>query len=218
MQDQLITREDLAGIFEQVVLSLRGATVAPPLADSPSAAGETPPTPSGSKRQSRGAALGPDLRSWKKVRELDGERYTWPEHTEEYDPFEVWATDDSGPRLEFGLGYIAANPSTDYYGQPRGYWLAFEMVNGKKRRPIGVFIEGDDPTDLVAVIKGKGPGGRAMYAPGDELPAGYDDLTVDVFRDRITGPQAYDRLAVVAENADRQTMLNHAAIQSKLRR
>jgi hypothetical protein len=216
MQDHLITREDLAGILEQVATSLRGGTVVSTHADT-STAGETPPAPSGSRRRSGGGALGPVLRSWKKVRELDGERYRWPNHTEEYDPFEVWETDDGGPRLQFGLGYIAADPSTEYYGRPRGYWLAFEMVNGKKRRPIGVFIEGEEPTDLVAVIKGKGAGGRAMYASGDELPAGYDGLTVDVFRNRVIGPQAYDRLAVVAENADRQAMLNHAAIQSRLR-
>ena len=157
------------------------------------------------------------LRTWRKVRELTGQRYTWPQHTEEYDPFEVWQTDDAGERLELGLGYIAAEPNTDYYGRPRGYWLAFEMVNGLKRRPICVFIEGDDPSDLVAVVKGKGPGGRSMYAPGDDVPAVYGGLTLAVFRDRVNGPQAYNRLAVVAENGDRQTMLNHAAIQSRLR-
>jgi hypothetical protein len=82
---------------------------------------------------------------------------------------------------------------------------------------VAVFIEGDDPTDLVAVIKSKGPGGRSMFSPGDELPAAYAGLTVDVFRHRVVGPQAYNKLALVAENEDRQAMLNHAAIQSVVR-
>jgi hypothetical protein len=217
MQDQVITREELAGIFEQVARSLRSRTVAAPDVDAPSSAHETSARPGENRRQPRGNTRGPVLRSWKKIGEFDGEKYAWPKQTEEYDPFEVWETDDTGHKLQFGLGYIAADPSTDYYGHPRGYWVAFEMVNRQKRRPIGVFIEGDDPSDVVAVIKGKGPGGRSMYAPGDELPAAYEDLTVDVFRHRIAGPQAYDRLAVIAKNADRQTMLNHAAIQSTLR-
>ncbi len=218
MSDQTITREELAELFEQLAAGLRDRKLPASAVDALGDAEDKPLTRSepSSNRPAFDSAS-PKLRSWKKLRELEGERYTWPAGIEEYDPFEVWGTDDDGQPLQFGLGYIAANPEATYYGRPRGYWLAFEMVNGQKRRPIGVFIEGDDPTDLVAVIKGKGPGGRSMYAPGDVLPAGYEHLTVDVFRDRVTGPQAYNRLAVVAENADRQTMLNHAAIQSRLR-
>jgi hypothetical protein len=78
---------------------------------------------------------------------------------------------------------------------------------------MAVFVEADQPTDLVAIIRGNGPNGRSMFDPGEELPAGYEDLTVDVFRDRVIGPQAYGKLAVVAEDGDRQAMLNHAAIQ-----
>jgi hypothetical protein len=194
-----VTREELASLLEQMAKELRGTPAPPPRADSPA------------------DATSIALRTWRKARELAGQRYTWPQGTEEYDPFEVWQTDDGGERLELGLGYVAADPSADYYGRPRGYWLAFEMVNGQKRRPVCVFIEGDDPNDLVAVVKGKGAGGRSMYAPGDDLPAVYDDLAVDVFRNRVNGPQAYNRLAVVAPGGDRHTMLNHAAIQLRLR-
>ena len=91
------------------------------------------------------------------------------------------------------------------------------MVNGQKRRPIVVFNEGDNPEDLVAVIKGKGKGGRSMFAPGDDLPAGYQPFTVDVFRNRINGPQAFNRLAVVAEGGDREAMLDHGLLQLNLR-
>jgi len=56
-----------------------------------------------------------------------------------------------------------------------------------------------------------------MLAPGDELPAGYERLTIEVFRDRVNGPQAYKRLAVVAEARDRPTMCAHAFLQLGLR-
>ena len=52
----------------------------------------------------------------------------------------------------------------------------------------------------------QGDGGRSMFAPGDELPAGYERLKIEVFRERVSGPHAYNRLAVVAEAGDRQTM------------
>lgn len=222
MLDELITREELAGLLEMIAAELRHGTVSSSAPDSlPGDSDPSSTTPHSPATSTSGTphcwSASQGLRSWNKVGELHGQSYTWPTGTEEYDPFEVWETNDEGAALQFGLGYVAANPQEDYYGRPRGYWLAFVMVNGQKRRPIGVFIEADQPTDLVAVIKGKGHGGRSMYAPGDELPAGYDGLNVDVFRDRVTGPQAYNRLAVVAKNGDRQTMLNHAAIQSTLR-
>ena len=107
-----------------------------------------------------------------------------------------------------------------YYGKERGYWVAFEMVNGQKRRPILIFMEADDfdtSGALVAVLKGKGAGGRSMFAPGDDLPVGYERLTVEIFRDRVSGPQAYNRLAVVAEGGGRQAMCTHAFLQLGLR-
>jgi hypothetical protein len=52
-----------------------------------------------------------------------------------------------------------------------------------------------------------------MFDPGENLPAGYENLTVDIFRHHVIGPQAYSKLAVVAVDGDREAMLNHAAIQ-----
>lgn len=56
---------------------------------------------------------------------------------------------------------------------------------------------------------GKGAGGHSMFAPGDDLPPGYERLTVEIFRDRVGGPQAYNRLAVAAENGDRQAVCSY---------
>lgn len=75
--------------------------------------------------------------------EIQRQSKTWSTGAGEYDPFEVWETADSGLALEFGLGYVAPDQGAAYYGRPRGYWLAFTMVNGKKRRAIAVFIEAD---------------------------------------------------------------------------
>jgi hypothetical protein len=151
---------------------------------------------------------------WAKVGELPNQAYRWPRRTEHYNPFEVWQAD-----RQIGLG--KADNSGHYYGKEhRGYWLAFEMVNGQKRRPIVVFNEADDyesSGDLVAIIKGKGDGGRSMFKPGDDLPPGYENFEIDVFRNRITGPQAFNRLAVVARGGDRQAMCTHALLQLALR-
>jgi hypothetical protein len=105
---------------------------------------------------------------------------------------------------------------TRHHGGPE----ADEMINGQKRRPIVEFIEADDFENsgaVVATLKGKGNGCRSMFAPGDELPAGYEELTIEIFRDRVSGPQAYNRLAVVAEAGNLQTMCTHALLQLGLR-
>ncbi len=229
MLQQPLTRHELADLIEhhgaQLVEALRfsatqhdepgspGTTVA---ADS-SAAGEEPVQP----RPGRAAGPhGPGGRTgpWRKVGELEGETYTWPTGTEHYEPFEVWETQDARGRVQIGLGRPVERGI--YYGREAGYWLAFEMVNGQKRRPIVVFNESDDHKqtgDLLGIIKGKGAGGRSMFAPGDELPGGYESMPVEVFKDRITGPQAFDRLAVVAQGGDRPTMLDHSLMQLRLR-
>lgn len=202
-----ISREEIADLIEQhaamLAAALRSAgDTARPIVERPVDAGtklpELPPTG-----------------GWSKVGELTGETYKWPEGTEEYEPFEVWETTREGRKVQIGLGQ--ATNRGEYYGRERGYWLVFERVNGHKRRPIVVFTEGDNPKDLVAVIKGKGEGGRSMFSPADTLPKGYEQLTVDVFCHRINGPQAYNRLAVVAENRDRHTMLEHGLLQLGLR-
>jgi hypothetical protein len=87
------------------------------------------------------------------------------------------------------------------------------LVNRRLGTGLAVFIEAEQPTDVVAVIRGNGPSGRSMFDPRDDLTTGYENLTVDGFRDRVIGPQADGKLAVVAVDGDRHAMLNHAAIQ-----
>lgn len=158
------------------------------------------------------------LRTWLKVGELADQSYAWPAGVEHYQPFEVWQASALAAQVQIGIG-DPNNPSK-YYGKVRGYRLTFEMVNGQKRRPIVVFTEADDfeeTGDLVAIIKGKGEGGRSMFAPGDDLPPGYEDLEIAVFRDRINGPQAFNRLVVVARGGSPNAMCTHAFLQLGLR-
>lgn len=158
------------------------------------------------------------LGTWLKVGELTDQSYAWPTGVEEYQPFEVWQTSGVAPQVQIGIG-DPNNPS-EYYGKVRGYRLTFEMINGQKRRPIVVFTEADDfekTGDLVAIIKGKGEGGRSMFAPGDDLPPGYENLEIAIFRYRISGPQAFNRLAVVARGGSPSAMCTHAFLQLGLR-
>lgn len=161
------------------------------------------------------------LAPWRKVAEREGESYSWPAGIEHYSPFEVWESVDVDGEVQIGLGRVTV-PKV-FYGRERFWWIAFAMIGDEKGRPIVVYNEADVQSavhgkgDLVAVIKGKGARGRSMFAPGDDLPPGYDDLPVDVFRNRIPGPQARNRLAVIAPGGDRDVMLDHALLQLHLR-
>jgi len=162
------------------------------------------------------------LAPWVKTVEKEGESYSWPQGVEHYSPFEVWESVTVDGDVRVGLGRVTA--SQLLYGRERFWWLAFEMIGDEKGRPIVVFNEADvqgdasdGDGDLVAVIKGKGKRGRSMFAPGDDLPDGYEELPIAVFRDKVLGPQAPNRLAVVASGGDRDVMLDHALLQLRLR-
>lgn len=199
MDQQSISRGELADLIERHAASLV-ASLREPVADGD----------------------GPDVRvaPWVKVSEREEESYGWPEGIEHYSPFEIWESADLDGPVQIGLGRVTV-PRV-LYGSERYWWLAFEMIGDEKGRPIVVYNEADprgdgENIDLIAVIKGKGHRGRSMFAPGDDLPDGYDDLPVDVFRSRISGPHAPNRLAVIASGGDRSVMLDHALLQLRLR-
>ncbi len=81
------------------------------------------------------------------------------------------ASGETGPSFLNAAVYIDLLSSMNCCS--RGYWIAFEMIDGQKRRPIVEFIEADDFENsgaFVATLKGKGDGGRSMFASGDEFP------------------------------------------------
>jgi hypothetical protein len=201
MNEDLLTRTQLADLIESQAASFVAALREPRLGAVP-----------------RGLRLA----AWKKLTERENESYSWPEGVEHYSPFEVWGTADDRGEVKIGLGRVTV--PREFYGRERYWWLAFEMIGDEKGRPIVVYNEADAKDggrttsgDLVAVIKGKGPRGRSMFAPGDDLPGYYDDMPIDIFRNRISGPQAPNRLAVIAPREDRDVMLDHALIQLRLR-
>jgi hypothetical protein len=212
-----MTNNDLADLVERYAAMIVADLRASPDQRSDRSSAEPPARVTDEGEKGR-QTMPPSM--WSKVGELTGQTYKWPAPTgtEGYDPFEVWES-LGRPSTQIGLGKSTNHPAS-YGKSERGYWVAFQMVNGQKRRPIAVFNEADDYEQtraVLAVIKGKGESGREMFRPGDELPPGYAQLDIAVFRDRINGPQAFNGLAVVASEANPQDMCTHALLQLDLR-
>ena len=221
---EYMTRTAFADILERLAREIRGGDSSQvaedrdngllPALQAPGGEDQPSPTVGQAPTQLPVVTPPPGCRSWVRVADDNVPPGTREVAARSYGHFEMWRTDDDfRPKLELGIGYIPPDPETDYYGRPRGYCVVHDMPNRRLGTDLVVFVEADQPTELVAVIRGNGPNGQSMFDPGDLLPDGYADLTVEVFRDRVTGPYAYGKQAVVAMDGDRQAMLNHAAIQ-----
>jgi hypothetical protein len=153
------------------------------------------------------AALVVTPTGWKKSGELEGQSYRWPEDAgglQKYGRFDVY----DGGSLTLGVGYLD--------NETGKHIAVFKMgAGGGSKRPIVYFQKAADPTDeWCSPIRGKN-GGKAFFAPGDQLPPDYDGVKYDLFRDRIPG--RFRVWCVVAKEHDVETMLNHAAAQIRLR-
>ena len=135
MSIDTITRDELADLLEHHSALLVAALRQPPPSTSLADERPKPPTP---------PARDPETRVWTMAGELANQTYTWPEGTEHYEPFEVWETADARGRIQIGLGRVVKRGV--YYGKERGYWVAFEMVNGQKRQSIVIFMEATTST------------------------------------------------------------------------
>jgi hypothetical protein len=97
-------------------------------------------------------------------------------------------------------------------------WV-FKMKDDLKgKRPVTPFIAADDFSEtgeMISLIRGKGPKGRQMFGPGDELPPAYKNVELEVHADRRSG--GYRKYCVVAHKDDAKTMLEHCAAQVRLR-
>lgn len=157
-----------------------------------------------------------DPSAWTKIGELSNQSFRWPTSSLDfYESFPVFEKD--GQTL--GIGY--ANRAT-YETRTRGvpYAVIFEVSAMSNYDPIAIFTatrDHDETGDMVAVIKGKGDRGKQMFGPGDELPPAYRDFDVDLYSNRVRGPRAYEKFAVVARGGDPHVMLDHALIQKRLR-
>jgi hypothetical protein len=153
---------------------------------------------------------------WSLVERREGERYTWPQGDDVYDPFSVYEgrTSEGSIRLAIGRCDRAA-----VWGKDRLYLITFHITPGGKQ-PLCEFLEADDyaeTRELVAIIRGTGESKRGMYAPEDGLPEAYASLRTGIYRKYIDADRSWDKQAVIAREDDVETMLNHSLIQAGLR-
>jgi hypothetical protein len=178
------------------------------------ALGGTPATPA---QETLEVAVSGSGWSWKETGRRSGVTYSWPTkagetpNLEKYDPFVEWEGTAAEGRVRLGVGECER---AEVWGKDRLYFIVF-IVRAKSIEPVVEFLEADDGDAFVAIIRGKGRTGREMFAPGDELPAGYEHLPVEPYRDHVA--DGYRRLAVVARQADPEVMLEHALMQARLR-
>jgi hypothetical protein len=192
-----LSDDDLAAILAAVA----------PLRPSSSTAARPPSEPEDDLRLPAG---------WSFVERREGERYTWPQGEEHYDPFEVYEGRTSEGSIRLAVGRCGR---TAVWGRDRIYLITFHVTPGGKQ-PLCEFLETDDyaqTRELVAIIRGTGESKRGMYGPADALPDAYGPLRTVVYRDYIDADRSWAKQAVIAREDDVATMLNHSLIQAALR-
>jgi len=151
--------------------------------------------------------------SWELVADWGPQSYTWPKDNggvELYDRFLVYRRGTT--QVGVGLGAEAT-----VKGVERRMTSLFR-VDGMSKRYVVPFVSADDfakTGEMVALIRGKGPSRRQLFAAGDPLPAEYDHLRIGAYGQRIAG--AWNRLCVIAQESDLESMLDHAAAQIAIR-
>jgi hypothetical protein len=157
--------------------------------------------------------------NWSEVRTLDDQSYTWPEETETYERYTIY----SGETESNGVVHLALGEAgrTEVWGRDRTYTIAF-LTSGAPQVPLVEFLETDDHEDsgdMLAIIRGRdGAKSRTMYGPSDALPDVYEQqFQIEIYRERIDYPGAWNKQAVIARGSDAETMLNHALLQARRR-
>ena len=154
---------------------------------------------------------------WHVVREREGEAYRWPSGRDRYSPYRVFVgTTRAEGAVQIALGETIRK---NKWGRDRKYVVAF-LTGGSPQGPLVEFVAADDyeqTRELIAVIRGS-DGGRRMYGAGDSLPSVYTDgFRTQIYSERVDHPGAWNKIAVVADEDDDRTILNHALIQSRRR-
>lgn len=154
---------------------------------------------------------------WTPVRELEDQSYSWPELMEEYERYVIYA----GTTKREGTVHIALGEAgrARVWGKDRKYLIAF-LTSGAPQTPLVEFLETDDyeeTREMLAIIRGR-DGGRKMFGPGDSLPDVYvHQFRTALYSDYIRQPGVWRKIAVIAHEDDRETMLNHALMQARRR-
>jgi hypothetical protein len=157
---------------------------------------------------------------WRMVRELEGQSYLWPQHpAEQYSEYRVYA----GDTQREGTVHIALGKAERQgtWERDRLYIVSF-LTTGTPQNALAEFLETDDyetTGEFIAVIRGRdGAGSKKMFSPTDDLPAVYSErFKVVLYNEHIRVKGAWSKLAVLADEADPSTMLNHALLQARRR-
>jgi hypothetical protein len=144
-----------------------------------------------------------------------GDTYRWPKgEVDTYGEIVVFKGTGVFAGVVAAVAPVTTPGKTDIVG-----FITNEAATWK--RPLTVFFAADDypaTHEYLAMLRGNGGGrGRKGFGPSDPLPDAYQDMTVEILRDRIQ--TKWNRFAVVAGEGERgtKTMLNHTAIQARLR-
>lgn len=158
---------------------------------------------------------------WKRTGDDDGEEsgvsWRWPDgNVDTYRTFTTYRC-EGGPYagLNLALG-VADSPRKG--GEIVGFVLG---TGGGSRRPLTVFFPaGDFDTsgERLSMIRGKGGGNsRKGYAPDEPLSPVYGMFSTDVLGQRIPGKWNVQAVVVTDDADGEKAMLNHTAIQARLR-
>jgi hypothetical protein len=144
---------------------------------------------------------------WMEIDRSESATYDWPDgSTETFEPLVTYTGTGLRTGITVGLGYSTVENVVGF------------VSDGSGRRALTLFFPADDmdkTDEMISMIRGGGETGRAGFGPADSLPDAYQGFETAMLRDRVEGK--WNRQAVVAKKDDFETMLDHTAIQAKLR-
>jgi hypothetical protein len=144
---------------------------------------------------------------------LTDQTQRWPDgNVDSYDSFVVYENAAAFKGVRLGIG------TTSTEGKERER-VGFVMSAGTSKRPLTVFFPADDfehSHELLSLIRGN-KGGRGTFAPTEQLPIEYAGFKTDVLGGRISGKWNVQAVVVGDDEEGIRMMLNHTAIQARLR-
>jgi len=145
---------------------------------------------------------------WLEISRSEGETYGWPDGSiETFNPLVTYTGTGLRSGTTVGLGYSENGNIVGFLG------------SGGSRRGLTVFFPADDfdhSNEMASMIRGGGDTGRSGFGPGAALPPAYANFKTDMLKVRVQGK--WNVQAVIVKADDFGTMLNHTALQAKLRK
>ena len=147
--------------------------------------------------------------SWEEIARLTNQTYKWPDgNVDQYDTLVTYRGTGGWDGLMLALGFL---PNGDVTGFALG-------SGGGSKRGITYFFPADDfdtSREKVSMIRGGGANKKSGFAPDEQLPQAYAAFKTAILRDRVAGK--WNVQAIVVDEHDHNGMLEHTALQAKLR-